>query len=167
MTDVCMDLFQMIVSRTDWELVWMLLPGGSKPIVIMLVMINSKHVIWLFLTSEPGDDGAVEPPELGGVGEAEAAGSGTPALPGEPVAEGRAGRDAAEAAEERAERRPAGGGEEAPGVHEPAQEVRWGRLPHCEYFERLQTNSMSTTWSRFYSSEIETSMSLPCFVCCV
>lgn len=80
----------------------------------------------------PGDDGAVEPPELGGVGEAEAASSGTPALPGEPVAEGRAGWDAAETAEERAERGPAGGGEEAPGVHEPAEEVRRGPVPICE-----------------------------------
>ena len=48
------------------------------------------------------------------------------------MAEGRAGRDAAEAAEERAERGPVGGGEEAPGVHEPAEEVRRGLVPICE-----------------------------------
>ena len=89
----------------------------------------------------PGDDGVVEPPELGGVGEAEAASSGPPALPGEPVAEGRAGRDAAEAAEERAERGPAGGGEEAPGVHEPAEEVRRGPVPNCESTERVSVVS--------------------------
>ena len=84
--------------------------------------------------STPGDDGAVQPPERGGVGEAEAAGAGATAVPGEPVAAGRAGQHAAEAAEERAECGPAGGGEEAPGVHEPAQEVRRGRVAHGESF---------------------------------
>ena len=48
------------------------------------------------------------------------------------MAEGRAGQHTAEAAEERTERGTAGGGEEAPRDHEPAQEVRRGRLTHCE-----------------------------------
>ncbi len=81
----------------------------------------SKFSLSLF---PPGDHRPVEPPERRGVGEAEAALSGAPALPGEPVAAGRAGGNAAQAAAQRAERRPAGGGEEAPGVHEPDQEVR-------------------------------------------
>ncbi len=55
------------------------------------------------------------------------------------MAEGRAGRDAAETTEERAERGPAGGGEEAPGVHEPAEEVRRGPVPLCEFSGLLQS----------------------------
>lgn len=50
------------------------------------------------------------------------------------MAEGRAGRDTAETAEERTERCPAGGGEEAPGVHEPAEKVRRGLVSICESF---------------------------------
>lgn len=74
--------------------------------------------------SVPGDDGPLQPPECGGVGEAEAACAGEEALPGKSVAAGRAGQHPAEAAEERAERGPAGGGEETLGVHEPAQKIR-------------------------------------------
>lgn len=55
--------------------------------------------------------------------EAEAACAGPPSLPGEPVAAGRTGQHAAEVTEERAVRGPAGGREEAPGIHEPAEEV--------------------------------------------
>ncbi len=79
-----------------------------------------------------GDDGSVQSSERGGVGEAEAACSGEASLSGEPVASRRAGQHTAEAAEERAERGTAGGGEEAPGVHEPAEEVRRGRVSFGE-----------------------------------
>lgn len=48
------------------------------------------------------------------------------------MAKGRAGRDTAETAEERAERGSAGGGKEALGVYEPAEEVRRGLVPLCE-----------------------------------
>lgn len=82
-----------------------------------------KFNLYFHFPFPPGDHRPVEPPERRGVGEAEAARSGAPPLPGEPVAAGRAGGDAAQAAAQRAERRPAGGGEEAPGVHEPAQKI--------------------------------------------
>ena len=51
-------------------------------------------------------------------------------MPGEPVAQGRAGQHPSETAEVRLKRGSAGGGEEAPGVHEPAQEVRREILSH-------------------------------------
>lgn len=79
-----------------------------------------------------GDDGPVCPSERCGVGEAEAACPGTSTVPREPVAAGRAGGHPAKAAEERAECGPAGRGEEAPGVHESAEEVRRGCVPYCE-----------------------------------
>jgi len=44
-------------------------------------------------------------------------------VPGERLAAGRARLHPAEAAGQRADRRPAGGGQEAPGVHELHQEV--------------------------------------------
>ncbi|CAG05182.1 unnamed protein product [Tetraodon nigroviridis] len=59
----------------------------------------------------------------GEVRKTKAAGAGQEALPGKSVVKGRTGQHPAEAAEERAERRPAGGGEEAPRVHEPAEKV--------------------------------------------
>ncbi len=57
---------------------------------------------------------------------------GAEAVSGEPVAERRAGRNPAAAAEEWAERGPAGGGEETSGVHEPAQEIWPGPQPISE-----------------------------------
>ncbi len=44
------------------------------------------------------------------------------------MAAGRAGQHSAQAAEERAERRTAGGGEETPGVHEPDPQAGRGAL---------------------------------------
>ena len=104
----------------------------SSPALPLRHFVSVKCSQFLNAVSIAGDDGPVQPPERGGVGEAEAACAGEEALPGEPVAARRAGQHPAEAAEERAERGPAGGGEEAPGVHEPAQEVRRGRLAHCK-----------------------------------
>ena len=74
-----------------------------------------------------GDAGFGQPPEHSGVGETEAAGSGPAALPGEPVAPGRAGRHPAAAPAQRTGRGSAGGGEEAPGVPGAAAAVRRGR----------------------------------------
>lgn len=50
-------------------------------------------------------------------------------MPGEPVAEGRAGKHPAEAAAQRTNGGTARGRKEAPGVHEPAEEIRRGCVP--------------------------------------
>lgn len=85
------------------------------------------------MLSVPGDDGPFQPPERSGVWKTKAAGTGEEALPGKPVAKGWTGQHPAEAAEEWAERRPAGGGEEAPRVHEPAEKIWWRCLSHSKY----------------------------------
>lgn len=77
-----------------------------------------------------GDAGLGQPPEHSGVRETEAAGSGTAAVSGEPVAPGRAGGHPAAAAAQRAGGSPAGGGKEAPGVPGAAATVRRG-WAHC------------------------------------
>lgn len=70
-----------------------------------------------------GDAGFGQPPEHRGVGETEAAGSGPAAVPGEPVAPGRAGGHPAAAAAQRTGRGSAGGGKEAPRVPGTAASV--------------------------------------------
>lgn len=71
-----------------------------------------------------GDAGVGQPPEHSGVGETEAEGSGTAAVPGEPVAPGRAGGHPAAATAQRTGCGSAGGGKEAPGVPGATAAVR-------------------------------------------
>ena len=93
---------------------------------LSLSIYLSFHVPPPSPSSSPGDDGSVGPPGLPGGGEAEAAAPGTEAVPGKPVAEGRAGRGPAEAAGQGAGGGHAGGAEQTPAVHEQYPQVRPG-----------------------------------------
>nr|KAF6363010.1 kinesin light chain 4 [Pipistrellus kuhlii] len=64
---------------------------------IELGLSEAQHLV-LTGFAHLGDAGFGQPPEHSGVGEAEVAGSGAAAVPGEPVAPGRAGRYPAAAA---------------------------------------------------------------------
>lgn len=93
-----------------------------------------------------GDAGFGQPPEHSGVGETEAAGSGAAAVPGEPVAPGRAGRYPAAAPAQRAGRGSAGGGKEAPGVPGAAPAVRRRWAHHGKRVRARLPGGGSDSW---------------------
>lgn len=128
---LCCDYDSFILSRPE-----------PRHALTPLTNITSVKVIAVKFFLVTGDDGSVQPPECCGIWEAEAARTGEEALPRKPMATGWAGQHPAEAAEERAERSSAGGGEETSGIHERAQKIRWGCITHRKYKSLIKASGI-------------------------